>query len=663
MSYLARPRLHFWGKALVNPPTANNSRTDWNDVPYFDPSTATLDLGTKSPEQFRQWMHQLNYEGYVNALWNYYGDNGIRFVDTKIIAAELPDGRLLNAPERDSCIGSSVQLLGSPYQIERSPAVLVDLDPTDGFTTQLFAQHLRIQNTSATLLEADAPVKAYSRWINAWRNLEVAGDSGSSAMWQLAFPKESIQFPHMSASPALQSLSEALETEQGLVIRLCFYLFYHRPYPAVAAAYAANQRVSLPGTLIVSGTIGVWGWDEPATLPAARILMPNIAAPLPIPDQINSQRRFPTFYLGAALAKTDTTRKVITLDVVNTFPEVAGFDTLNADIQDVPEKINLGDMTLQVIDPNTQDCYCIGVIPFASTQAQAASYNKSSTLLTGGIIELPYDPQMEDQIIHGDLVLMQGTAPDAPIVLNEQPYHVLLDERSLYCELEDPTTKYVPFQVLLRGQPLANPLVLRVEQSMNDGSAGTASQADLPLQKRQMTEISGLPEHTQSREPVIMQQGGVADMPTEITTDAQGYGVLPITPRRAGMSKIWLYTPADPDLTQVNFGITRNFLKNSLFYYINVRVLPDDSHYDQIPDVELTWEFMVEHFFRYYSLLYPIMNSYINFDDAQQTQAKAALIHAFVAEDWLASTLYMPITRELSAGKRRLVQRWAALQK
>lgn len=661
MTYLARPRLYFYGKALVNPPTANNAIADWNGVPYYNPAQVELDLRGNSPEQFREWLHLLNYEGYVNALWNYYGDNGIRFEDATITSVEYLEGDAIKSPQEDSCIGSSVSLQGSPYQGGRSPAVLVDLDPTDGFTTQLFAQSFRLHQGSRILLEANTTTKAHSRWINFWRNLEVGGDRGSSAMWQLAFPGEALTFPGEDGSPALTALHQGVEQGQGIVIRLCFYLFYHRPYREIAQAYQANQRGPMPGRLVVAGSIGVWHHQEPATLPAARILMPELAHPLDVPDNINSQRQHPQFYLGVALAETDTERKVITLDLINTFPEAAAFDTLAENIEHVPEKINLGDVSLHVLDPGSRDAQCIGVIPFDGEGTGLAGYNKAGSLLTGGIIEMPYAPEMEEQILNGDLVLLHGTEAASPMLMRENPYHVLVDQRSLYLELEDKAAVEVPFRVLKYGQPLSEPLTLRLEQTLNQSSR-TSEQSHAALLKPSAEEGNSPPEHTHSRPQMVIQEGGVVEIPSEVTTDAEGYGTLSITPLRAGMCKVWLYTPEDPDLNLVSLNSIRYFLKNALHYFLNVRVLPDDSHYDQVPDEALTWEFMVEHFFRYYSLLYPIMNSYINFDDPIQTQAKAALIRAYVSEGWLDSTLYMPITREMSAGKRRLVQRWASLQ-
>ncbi len=648
MSYLGRPRLHFYGKASVNPPTANNATTDWKGVQYYDPANVQLDLQGRSPEQFAAWLHQLNYEGYVNALWNYYGDNGIRLIETTITAADLPERDIRSANE-DACIGSNVQLLGSPYRADRSPAVLVDLDPTDGFTTQLFGQYFSIGDGTQIFLEADTPFKTYSRWVNFWRNLEVGGDRGSSAIWQIAIPREAVKLNNLIASPTMGAFQEALNDAQGLVMRLCFYLFHHMPYKTIAQNFQANQRVSLPGQLVVAGTLGIWDREKTATLPPARILMPDLANPLEIPDSIQSQRQHTQFFLGAALAQTDTTRKVITLDLVNTFPEIAAFDTLQEAMSDVPEKINLGDISLQAVEGEAVTC--IGALGFKPRIPGQPTYDKAGLLLTGGIIEMPYPPEIESQILAGDLVLLRGIEPDSPILLRESAYHVLVDQRSLYLELEDPTPRILPFQVIRYGQPLTEPLTLHLEQTVNHSSRFAEEQNRI----NPRTTDERL-DHTARR---VLQQGDVVNIPIEVTTDAAGFGEIPITPSRAGMCKIWISSPTDPDLTQVGLDSMRYFLKNSLHTFINMRVLPDDRYYDTIPDEALTWDFMAEHFFRYYALLYPIMNHYIDFTNQAETEAKAAMIAAFVSEQLFNSTIYMPITRELSAGKRRLVQRWA----
>jgi hypothetical protein len=49
-------------------------------------------------------------------------------------------------------------------------------------------------------------------------------------------------------------------------------------------------------------------------------------------------------------------------------------------------------------------------------------------------------------------------------------------------------------------------------------------------------------------------------------------------------------------------------------------------------------------------------------DPEEIRKVYADLIRTFTNEKMWDSTLYMPITRELSAGKRALIQRWCNLQ-
>jgi len=70
----------------------------------------------------------------------------------------------------------------------------------------------------------------------------------------------------------------------------------------------------------------------------------------------------------------------------------------------------------------------------------------------------------------------------------------------------------------------------------------------------------------------------------------------------------------------------------------------------------------------YYALLYPAM-SLINpwgpestTTDRERVAQFASLLRQAVDESRIGTALAMPVTRELSAGKRALLQRWCDLQ-
>jgi hypothetical protein len=436
----------------------------------------------------------------------------------------------------------------------------------------------------------------------------------------------------------------AAQQGQGICVRLCTYLFQHRSYREIADEYKDGNRYPLPGALMVIGTIGLCQPDEPKTLPAARLLIPDLAHPLPIPDDVKSQRRGQTFYPGSAWAQVDTARSIVTLDLVNTFPEIDGFETLEAGNQAAltPEKVNLGVLSLQV-DPTTGDpCQCVGIMPYEDVPDQPA-YHRAAYMLTGGIIEIPYDPELEATILTGDLVVLAGTDPDSPVVLHENPHHILIEPRGVYLELEDAAPLSIPVQVLVRGQPAPPGLVLQVEQTVDFNSQPRETTSDTDAADAAPTPVS---------------QDVVTFMPTLIT-GANGQATLTLQAQRAGMGKLWVNTPTDPNWQLIPEPMQR-ILRSSLGYFACFRVLPDDRAYDALPDADLTWDTIYTAVLRYYSLLYPVMNFYINFDDEAATRAAARRIVEYIHPSLKENTIYMPITRDLSAGKWRLLERWAA---
>ena len=93
--------------------------------------------------------------------------------------------------------------------------------------------------------------------------------------------------------------------------------------------------------------------------------------------------------------------------------------------------------------------------------------------------------------------------------------------------------------------------------------------------------------------------------------------------------------------------------------FANIRVMPDDN-YDHVPDSErLTWSFVYREIFRLHDLLFPAMSQYIPFENEDaMTQAASMLVDRTDPAKW-SSPLYMPATRDLSAGKRKLLIDWA----
>lgn len=655
MSYFSFPRAYFSGKYVVNTATANNATATYDNKVYFDVGGVKLDLMGMTPDQFREWFMQLNPQDYVNAIWDYYGDNSIAYENMTITGVELEPNNLIINPSFDTILGGQVDLAGNKFGDVRTPAIMVDTDPVDAFTSQIFSDAFNVSKNSTSLLAGTGNRKAYSYWLNYWRNLAEGGDNGCSAVWQVAIPKANLNFD-TTGSPFLQALSSAANTGQGIVVRYCTYLFQHIPYQEIADRFKAGNFDPTSARMIVVGTIGVWGNGELEATPPARILNPGIHMQLDSKSYTSTPiAPKPTFFLGTTLVNVDTTRKVVTVDMVSTIPEVSAFDTMdpNNNQYNAPEKANLDLLQLVTLNPYPPSPGATQITPIG--KLNYSDYDKTAYLARAGLIDIPYDSAIEQLILDGTLALQHGWGK-APFVLQENSYNVVTDWRGLYLELEDKSTTAIPIQVLYKGKPAPAGLTFAISQSINDDYP-TAPEVLQPTSP----EVLDPHSHTRLRlnTPVSEESGtNIVSIPTSITTGADGIAYLNMSPNAAGLCKIWIHTPDDPDVTQLKLPDYALFLQGETWYYVNVRVLPDDSGLDSVTNPD--WAFMQANFFQYYSLMYPAMNTHINFDDEKQTTANATLIKNFVAERNESSTLYMPVTRELSAGKRRLVQRWAS---
>ena len=94
--------------------------------------------------------------------------------------------------------------------------------------------------------------------------------------------------------------------------------------------------------------------------------------------------------------------------------------------------------------------------------------------------------------------------------------------------------------------------------------------------------------------------------------------------------------------------------------YNTFRVLPDDN-YDNVPDSQITWDFVYQNVIRYFYLVYPGMFARLAFQNEAIAKQSASIIAKMVAKSGWDSTSYMPVSRDLSDGKRKLLQRWCAL--
>jgi hypothetical protein len=81
-------------------------------------------------------------------------------------------------------------------------------------------------------------------------------------------------------------------------------------------------------------------------------------------------------------------------------------------------------------------------------------------------------------------------------------------------------------------------------------------------------------------------------------------------------------------------------------------------------DPARAWDFVYSEILYLYDMIYPVMLRFVPLGERQRVEAAVDQVLALIAPSYFAeSTLAMPITRDLSAGKRTVLQMWGSLVK
>ena len=112
-------------------------------------------------------------------------------------------------------------------------------------------------------------------------------------------------------------------------------------------------------------------------------------------------------------------------------------------------------------------------------------------------------------------------------------------------------------------------------------------------------------------------------------------------------------TPPTPD--------GNGFPGETTSYYAVVRCLGFDNALLSLPDSQVNWKNTYEKVLQVYNLIYPEMSRIRDLSDLNVVKGMAEQILAATKYpanfEW---TMFMPVTREMSAGKRNLLQRFCA---
>ena len=654
------------------------------------------------------------------AHWNYYGDHDTQFPNTTINSAVLASGQ--PAAATDDALKLQVALNGDIFYGRRRGGSLVDADPTGLITSQIFSGQFLLSlpiedGGSFPVLIADHPTTAYSYIINPNKNLNSSceGFESVSSIFQFGLKNENLTFVDdpLFNSPAMNDLKLQAQQGLGLMVRFCFYdavfniqaIQLNQLFNGMPPKYVYNPYY---GSLI--GTIGVWNNDEISSAPVGRKLrvqVPYQYTPPPPPSSLTplqlAEKRHrmqtlskyrarvktkagdppapPTARLGGTMAQVNTDLGVVTLDWVCTFPEA---------YTDTREKYDLGPLSLVLLyGENESQSVTIGTID---------GNRKAIYELSGGVTDVSYVGNPNRAIIEAhiatgrlaiaapQLTLASATGPTALYPLAEvEAFDVQTENRVVYFDAQVynqpggtpiPGTSQITIQVLVKGVAPTTPTQVNLEYWMcQKETLDSVTKQPIPMVNPDRVQVPVVDPYysvagTIPQPPPkyflgflmgspMYPDGNVSVTTEQVTVPAGGNLTLNLTALRAGVSLIRFVDPANP--------VTPNFAWDNCDY-ATVRILPFDD-YSNVPDATINnWNYIYSEIFGFYSVLYPVMSKVIPWgpDGAPNNPAEvkqfASQILAFTDFNMWNTTIYMPISRDLSGGKRELLRRWCNLQ-
>ncbi len=704
MSVLAFPRIYFKGYAAWDPCTFNNN--DWQAFPTYDGANAALNwsfLATQDPPitpenfttAFRPWAIRLQNDTVDNpagarvpAEWNMFGSHGVSFVQYGDKLSVVTGGALgYNQPAAgDPLIGTPIAISGDGGN---GPGRLVDTNPFSFWSSQIYYGMLQIGGANQ-FVRGPRVERMHSRWINLSRLYSATPEltepaSAVACCFQACISNSDIQWQNNpdpgtgATSQLLAALQQAASQPgaQGVMIRFTAYanLYFQngifnnitqqpRNYRDLAKLLAAawdawNQNgsteefFSQPCYSNIVGAVGVWNDSELVSVPGGRYLSPA--------GSVTPSDGTAVTTLGPVAANVNYTQQLISLDFGSAIPEVALPNSSDSDLR----KANFGTLTLGtqaggVFTP-------IAGIPYAQ-------YGKSAYEDSAGIIDIPFpNPGTASQLQNG-LIAIQvqspsaaqaahhrrghatfADAPQAPVLaLGEQAYSAQTDTRGIYLDQAD--SESFQISVLLNGAPAAGAqvLVVKYDNNLSLIPASATQFVNFTNGQMQTIEVGGVPTSV-----TVLTAGSSGDSvgvaTATIAAESPGFPALGFFPFAAGQT-----LPSPPPA----------LFPPGPAFYATVRVLPFDNVvpaqfidlWNATHDPTQAWNFIYKQILYVYDMLFSVMLQYVDLGSQSAVEKNASsVLSAISTTATQESTYAMPITRDLSAGKRLTLQLWIYL--
>ncbi len=564
-----------------------------------DVSTVNNDTAHYNNETFKPDFQKPG-QGATNGWWNPEGGAVFDFQNCRIRQLSLPDGTILSHPSQDPLIGQVV--MGAEG---RPTGKMVDIDPDAQMYSALWCVQVRIcTRDNELLLQGDLDTTSFRdiqmrQTDGAKNNGQALGATWTSTLTNVQWGEKA------NWSPFLGRLRKTTQ-ENKLSVNLNSFGYY----------YAHNDgRFSLGRIL---GSIGPYFSNEPVTFAAARRLY-GIYQP--------AGQRSTYFSTSNFLVEYETNS--VTVDLGASFPVENSLGAIHLNqrlylavskipVQFAPDRNNPAYYISQ------SDVVGIGIVGYAS--------GNDWLMQTGGVVSLNNLPSETMRLLTDHQLLLitmvQGKPDQFLVVAREAIDGQVVRADNFVLRLDCRETQKVKFHAYQWGRPLANALI---KTSLQPPTPDTPVGPNNPI-----SVIYG------NNFP----QDGIT-FASSVVTAADGTAELQLTgnpihsPRHYIDGQIYTF---DYQLDEVDpaFG-TENIVVH----------LRDEFETIENP----VWSDIVS-IMTQYGNLYPVMSKYIaSFaDPVALIEKKDIFIFAFSRP--LENTMHMPVTRDLSEGKRQTILNW-----
>jgi hypothetical protein len=680
------PRIFFQGQASWNPATMNNN-DQW---PTYDFVNASLDwtfLESQTPpitrlnaeQVFPTWAQTPQYyqadppPGWYQppSEWNYFGGNEAALhsssAQTCVTGGQSGYGPPIVTD--DALVGAIVGIVGDPFPGTTfpTPARLIDSNPDAFWSTSFFLRSLLVGNQAGpgAYLSGDVAEQTQmsSRWMFLQRNLnidnqlEIAGVG--SCVLQACLPAAGLTI-NPSGSALLQQLQEALSADgiNGVMVRMSIYMTQYftgsefdgcksmsDQYGVLVGLWAddlANGRAPYqnPAVSRVVGSIGLWMDGELASAPGGRYLTP--VANVPLVDPPSGAPSSTPF--GPAVVEANPEARFVTLDLGSTIPE----------LDSSGQKADFGTLSL-VLTGGGGEPTTLGLLT-------PADYGQAPYEASAGIVDLPLpDGVSASDLAEGTISLEAISGSPVTTALAESQLTVQTDARGIW--VDQAQTATFEIQVLQNGAPPTQDVQVLLQQYLPSPPPPQANASSWVIPSEQQPPAIQFLDAPENVVTVPASSGGVASV--QFQPLLPGFPVIVFFPFFGGQP------PTPPNGIPPVFVPGGPPISITSAFYGTVRVMPFDDDlplafsdlWNSTHDRQQAWDFVYGKILSLYSLLFPVMKYYGSLDLGNQdaVDQNIDLILQLTDASMLESSVYMPATRDLSAGKRMVLQMYGAL--